>query len=139
MLINIFTLLSMISKYFRISHSAKYLFSAVITAFLTGTCTSTENDSSIAKQYESTIKLKFPESIIDLACLANTFPSQFKKKSNDNSICLSQVLKNYKEIKQISGLFYDNVDESFISNTYPWLGIKGLHLKVFETKVFLHR
>ncbi|CAF3753851.1 unnamed protein product [Rotaria socialis] len=125
----------MISNYLRISSRCKYIFTAAITAFLTVNCVSSETDTILSSQYESKIGLKFPESIIDLACLANTFPSQFKQEEEDeNNTCLPQIIKNYTEIKEIPSLFYDDIDQSFISNTYPSLGIKGLHLKVYETK-----
>ncbi|CAF0891252.1 unnamed protein product [Rotaria sordida] len=124
----------MISYYFRLNHNLKYFFTATITAFLTSTCVSLEKNNILPIYYESKIGLKFPESIIDLACLANTFPSQFKQQQDENNICFSHILKNYIEIKQIHNLSYDNIDQSFISNTYPSLGIKGLHLKIYEKK-----
>ncbi|CAF3607668.1 unnamed protein product [Rotaria sp. Silwood1] len=117
------------SYYFRINHNLKYFFISIITVFLISTCVSLEKDNILPIYYESKIGLKFPESIIDLACLANTFPSQFKQNQNENNICFSDILKNFTEIKQIDSLIYDNIDQSFISNIYPSLGIKGLHLK----------
>jgi hypothetical protein len=120
----------------RLSHKIKYIFTAAITAFVTSKCAVLSHEQKLLPNYESETGLKFPQSIIDLACLANTFPSQFKQKQDENNICLSQVLKQYTEIKQINDLFYDEIDQSFISNTYPSLGIKGFHLKVFEKKVF---
>jgi len=121
------------SHYFRISFKIKYFFTAAITAFITS---NRAQEQKLLPTYESETGLKFPQSIIDLACLANTFPSQFKQKQDENNICFSQILKNYTEIKQINDLLYDDIDQSFISNTYPSLGIKGFHLKVFEKKVF---
>jgi hypothetical protein len=124
------------SYYLRIRHSIKYLFTAAIAAFVTSNCAVLSQEQNLLPNYEFETGLKFPQSIIDLACLANTFPSQFKQKQDENNICFSQVFKNYTEIKQINNLFYDEIDQSFISNTYPSLGIKGFHLKVFEKKVF---
>jgi hypothetical protein len=121
------------SHYLHISSKIKYFFTAAITAFITSNCA---QEQKLLPTYESETGLKFPQSIIDLACLANTFPSQFKQKQDENNICFSQILKNYTEIKQINDLLYDDIDQSFISNTYPSLGIKGFHLKVFEKKVF---
>ena len=118
----------------RISHNIKYFFTAALTAVLTTNCIASHEQKFLSK-YEYETGLKFPESIIDLACLANTFPSQFKQKQDENNICLSQILKNYTEIKQINSLVYDTIDQSFISNTYPSLGIKGFHLKIFEKTV----
>ncbi|CAF2595854.1 unnamed protein product [Rotaria sp. Silwood2] len=119
----------MISYYFRFGNNLKYFLTVTITAFLTSTCVSLEKDNILPIYYESKIGLKFPESVIDLACLANTFPSQLKQKQDENNICFSHILKNYTEIKQIHNLLYDDIDQSFISNTYPSLEIKGLHLK----------
>ena len=110
----------------------KYLFTTVITAFATTNCADSSTQKKLAENYEVDTDLKFPRSIIDLACLANKFPSQLKQKQNENNICFEQVWKDYVEIKQIPNLVYDDIDQSFISNTYPRLGIKGIHLKVFE-------
>jgi hypothetical protein len=110
------------------SYRVKYILTAALTAFLTTNCAV----SKFLSDYESNTRLKFPQSIVDLACLANTFPSKYKQKQNENNICFSQVLNNYTEIKQVNGLVYDEIDQSFISNTYPTLGIKGFHLKIFE-------
>jgi hypothetical protein len=129
----------MTSYYFRINHKIKYFLTAAITAFVTSNCAASSQENKLLPNYESETGLKFPQSIIDLACLANTFPSQFKQKQNENNTCFSQVLNNYTEIKQINDLVYDETDQSFISNTYPSLGIKGFHLKVFEQKVFYYK
>jgi hypothetical protein len=110
------------------------IFAVAAVTFLTSNYVSSR-EQKLLPTYESKTGLKFPQSVIDLACLANTFPSHFKQKQDENNICFSQVLKNYIEIKHINGLLYDEIDQSFISNTYPSLGIKGLHLKVFEKKV----
>ena len=99
---------------------------AAITAFVTS------KELKLLPDYEANIGLKFPQSVIDLACLTNTFPSQLKQKQDETNICFSQVLKNYTEIKEVKELFYDEIDQSFISNTYPSLGIKGFHFKIFE-------
>lgn len=120
---------------FRLNHKLKYLFTAALTAFLTTNCQVLSEDQKLISHYEFQTGLKFPQSLIDLACLANTFPSQFKKQQNENNICLKEVLKNYQEIKEIPNLTYDNNDQSFISNQYPLLGIKGFHLKVFEKQI----
>lgn len=119
----------------RISHKLKYFFTAALTAFVTSNCGVLSQEQKLLPNYEFETGLKFPQSVVDLACLANTFPSQFKQKENENNICRSQILKNYTEIKEINNLIYDEIDQSFISNTYPSLGIKGFHLKVFEKKV----
>jgi hypothetical protein len=112
----------------------RYFFTAAITALVTSTYASTHRQK-LLPTYESTTGLPFPESIVDLACLANTFPSKFKRQSEEISTCVPRVANNYTEITQIDGLFYDPTDQSFISNIYPSLGIKGFHLKVFERKV----
>ncbi|CAF0775887.1 unnamed protein product [Adineta steineri] len=109
----------------------KYFFATALASFLTTKYVSSHEQNFVPK-YESETGLKFPESVIDLACLANTFPSRYKNNYHETNVCLSQVLNNYTEIKQIHGLVYDDIDQSFISNTYPSLGIKGFHLKVFE-------
>jgi hypothetical protein len=114
------------------SYRIKYILTAALTAFVTSNCATLSQESKLLPNYESETGLKFPQSIIDLACLANTFPSQFKQKQNENNICFSQVLTNYTEIKHVNQLVYDEIDQSFISNTYPSLGIKGFHFKVFE-------
>ena len=124
----------MTSYSLRMSQNIKYFFTAAVTAFLTSNCVSS-SEQNFLPSYESKTGLKFPQSVIDLACLASTFPSQFQQNQDENNICSSQVLKTFTEIKQINGLFYDEIDRSFISNTYPSLGIKGFHLKVFEGKV----
>ncbi|UJR22898.1 hypothetical protein I4U23_025926 [Adineta vaga] len=116
-----------------LSHKIKYFFTATVAAFLTSKCVSA-HEQKLLPTYESETGLKFPESIIDLACLSNTFPSKFKQQSDTPNICTNTTLNNYTEIKQINGLIYDDSDQSFISNTYPSLGIKGFHLKVFEKK-----
>jgi hypothetical protein len=128
----------MTSYSLRISQNIKYLFTAAVTAFFTSNCVSSY-EQKLLPTYESETGLKFPQSVVDLACLANTFPSQFKQKQDENNICFSQVLQNYTEIKEINGLLYDEIDQSLISNTYPSLGIKGFHLKVFERKVSFQR
>lgn len=120
----------MTSFLFRLSRTVKYSFAAAVASLFISTCTSIDDN-----RFQSDTGLTFPQSVIDLACLANTFPSQFKQRENDNTFCLSQLSNNYTEIKEIPGLTYDENDQSFISNTYPSLGIKGLHLKVFERKV----
>jgi hypothetical protein len=112
----------------------KYSFTAAVATLFISTCASLE-DNRFQSKFQSETGLTFPQSVIDLACLANTFPSQFKQRDNDNTICSLQLSNNYTEIKDIPGLTYDEGDQSFISNTYPSLGIKGLHLKVFERKV----
>jgi hypothetical protein len=96
----------------------------------------TSVDTQWLTTFEADTGLSFPQSVIDLACLASTFPSRFKQKHETiDKICFNQQLNNYIEIKQISGLTYDDIDQSFIYNTYPMLGIKGLHLKLIESKV----
>ena len=115
----------------------RFLSAAAATFLLSSHVSS--HEQKLLPNYESETGLKFPQSIIDLACLANTFPSRFKQKQDENNICFTNVLKNYTEIKQINGLLYDDIDQSFISNTYPSLGIKGFHLKVFEKKVTLKK
>ena len=112
----------------------KHLISATITAFFTSYCAVTSQESQLLSNYETETGLKFPQSIIDLACFANTFPSKLKKQQDETNICFTQVLKNYTEIKQINGLVYDDIDQSFVFNAYPSLGIKGFHLKLFEEK-----
>ena len=114
------------------SYRIKYLLTTTITAFLTSHCAVTSHDSLLLPNYESETGLKFPQSIIDLACLANTFPSKYKQAQSETNICFTQILQNYTEIKQVKGLVYDDVDQSFVFNAYPSLGIKGFHLKVFE-------
>ncbi|CAF0886972.1 unnamed protein product [Adineta ricciae] len=125
----------MASGSFRLTHKIKYVFTAAFTAFLTSNCVSSYEQ--IPSTYESDTGLKFPESVIDLACLTNTFPSKYKLVANESQICSTRLFNNYKEIKQINGLVYDHTDESFISNTYPSLGIKGLHVKVFERNQYV--
>ena len=128
----------MTSFLFRLSRGVKCTLTAAIASFLISTCASLE-DNHFGSKFQSDTGLTFPQSVIDLACLANTFPSQFKQQQDEDSVCLRQLSNNYQEVKEIPGLIYDESDQSFISNTYPSLGIKGLHLKVFERKVLKSR
>ncbi|CAF0964686.1 unnamed protein product [Didymodactylos carnosus] len=111
----------------------------LITATAVLLTTATTTTTTIASDYESQTGLNYPQSLIDLACLASTFPSRFDKRHkgdeiNNNNTCSVQILHNYTEITQIKDLVYDEQDKSFIANPYPTLGIKGLHLKVFDKK-----
>lgn len=117
-----------------ISRGVKYLFTAAVTALVTASCASTPRPELLST-YESTVGLPFPQSVVDLACLANSFPSKHKKQSDETGSCASRIANDYVEVKDIDGLVYDQADQSFISNSYPSLGVKGFHLKVFERKV----
>ena len=107
---------------------------AAIGILLTLTTVSLQSDPLVSS-FESATGLAFPQAVTDLACLAHTFPSRFKQQHDAAHLCDSQVLNNYNEIREVHGLVYDPIDQSFISNTYPLLGIKGLHLKLFEQQV----
>ena len=94
--------------------------------------------SDPAEDFQSEIGLPFPEAAADLACLASTFPSasEFAKKQDRTNRCFTAIVPDrYEEIREIPSMVYDPTDQSFISNVYPLLGIKGLHLKVIERKV----
>ena len=117
-----------------ISHGVKYLFTAAVTALVTASCASTPGPELLST-CEAAVGLPFPQSVVDLACLANSFPSKYKQQSDEVGSCAPRIANGYVEVKHIDGLVYDQTDQSFISNTYPSLGIKGFHLKVFERKV----
>lgn len=86
----------MASYSLRISQNIKYVFTIAVTSFLTSKCVALR-EQKFLPTYESETGLKFPQSVIDLACLANTFPSQFKRNQDENNICSSQVLKTIRK------------------------------------------
>lgn len=87
------------------------------------------------EDFQSKIGLDFPQTLFDLTCLASTFPSRYAKEQSKENHCFTHVFYRYEEIREIPSMFYDQIDQCFISNVYPVLGIKGLHLKVIERKV----